>query len=68
MIQKAEIVVVYSKSKRSNAKKYLKVFENEQVDNILNSKKKKYLPEDVAVHEIGVGGKFKEVYTKKHGL
>ena len=66
---KPNISVVYKASSRKNAKTKLIVFENELVDDIINTRKRKpLLPERVEILEIGVGESFEKKYKKKYKL
>lgn len=59
------VVVIYQKRK----KKYLKVFENKKLDDILNiSGRKLLIPLEYEILEIGVGEKFLEEYRRKYKL
>ena len=58
------IVVVYRR--KLNAKPEMAIFENTNVDEILNSKKRKPLiPKTWIIEEIGVGEGFINYYEKK---
>lgn len=66
---KLPIVVVYKKSKRKNAKKYLEVFEDTIVDELINERKKKpLLPEKYELVEIGLGESFVDRYKEKYKI
>ena len=69
MATKIPIVCVYTKSKRKNAKKYIKVFRNILVDDLVTtSKRKPLLPYEYEILEIGMGESFYDVYKKKHKI
>jgi hypothetical protein len=69
MATKIPIVCVYTKSKRANAKKYIKVFRNILVDDLVTtSKRKPLLPYEYEILEIGMGESFYDVYKKKHKI
>jgi len=68
-IERIPVVVVYKTSKRKNAKKKLKVFKNNYVDDIINGRKRKpLLPEKCEIVEIGMGESFVERYKEKYKL
>jgi hypothetical protein len=68
-MKKTPIAVVYKTSKRKNAKKKIKVFNNTIVDEIINGRKRKpLLPENAEIVEIGVGSSFEEKYKEKYKL
>lgn len=68
--ERPTIVVVYTKSKRPNAKKYLQVFTEERtVDNIINGNARKPLiPHEYEILDIGVGSGFIDKYKQKYKL
>lgn len=69
MATKIPVVCVYTKSKRANAKKYIKVFENILADDLVTtSKRKPLLPYEYDILEIGVGESFYDIYRKKHKI
>jgi hypothetical protein len=68
-LTKLPIVVVYKESKRKNAKKKIKVFENTIVDEIINERKRKpLLPEGSEIVELGIGKSFEKTYKEKYKL
>ena len=64
---KPQIVVVYRKSQRSK-KRYMSVFNNIKVDDILLEKRKPLIPNEYILDEVGVGSSFIEEYQHKYKL
>ncbi len=61
------VVVVYRK--REKGKAYMSVFENINVDSIINGRKKNSLiPNNYLIEEIGVGSCFIEDYKTSYGI
>ena len=61
------IVVVYRKRKKGKA--YMSVFEDINVDSIINGRKKNSLiPNNYLIEEIGVGSCFIEDYKTSYGI
>jgi hypothetical protein len=59
-----KVVVVYRK--RLNAKPEIAVFDDVNVDDIINSKKRKpIIPNEWLIDEVGVGESFIDYYSKK---
>ena len=66
---KIPVVCVYTKSKRNNAKKYIKVFENILADDLVSTTKRKpLLPYEYEILEIGIGESFFDIYKNGSGL
>ena len=64
---KPQIVVVYRKSNRAN-KRYMSVFNNTKVDDILTSKRKPLIPNEYVLDEVGVGSSFIQEYQHKYKI
>lgn len=64
---KPQIVVVYRKSTRAK-KRYMTVFNNINVDDILLEKRKPLIPNEYILDEVGIGSSFIEDYRNKYKL
>jgi hypothetical protein len=64
---KPQIVVVYRKSTRSK-KRYMTVFNDIKVDDIIMEKRKPLIPNEYILDEVGVGSSFIEEYRNKYKL
>ena len=64
---KPQVVVVYRKSARAK-KRYMTVFNNIKVDDILMEKRKPLIPNEYILDEVGVGSSFIEEYRNKYKL
>ena len=65
---KLPVVMVFKTSNRSNAKIKMKVWNNENVDYILTSKKLPGVPEIAEILEVGVGSSYIKHYQEKYDL
>ena len=65
---KMPVVMVFKNSNRSNSKTKIKVWNNENVDYILSTKKLPGVPENAIVLEVGVGPSFIKQYQEKYNL
>ena len=61
---KQDIVVVWRKSERA-AKRYMTVFKDIKVDDVLEEKRKPLLDNSYAMDEVGVGSSFIELWQNK---
>ena len=64
---KPQVVVVYRKSNRAN-KRYMSVFNNIKVDDILTVKRKPLIPNEYVLDEVGVGSSFIQEYQHKYKI
>tara|TARA_Y100000361_G_scaffold152291_1_gene171393 strand:+ start:307 stop:531 length:225 start_codon:yes stop_codon:yes gene_type:complete len=65
--EKPKVVVVYRKSARSK-KRYMTVFNNIKVDDILIEKRKPLIPNEYVFDEVGVGERFIMDYKFKYNI
>ena len=65
--EKTPVVVVWRKSKNA-VKKYMTVFENVRVDEVLEEKKKPLLDNNYEIDEVGVGLRFIEDWKYKFNI
>ena len=65
--EKTPVVVVWRKSKNA-VKKYLTVFENVRVDEVLEEKKKPLLDNNYEIDEVGVGLRFIDDWKYKFNI
>lgn len=61
------VVVVYRKSNRAN-KRYMSVFNNIRVDDILTEKRKPLIPNKYVLDEVGVGDSFIDEWKNKYKI
>ena len=64
---KPQVVVVWRKSDRAQ-KRYMTVFNNIKVDDILIEKRKPLIPNEYVLDEVGVGSSLIEEYMYKYKL
>jgi hypothetical protein len=64
---KPQVVVVWRKSTRAN-KRYMTVFNDIKVDDVLTEKRKPLIPNEYILDEVGVGSSFIEEYQHKYKL
>lgn len=63
--EKPHVVVVYKKTPKG--KYYINIFPNILVDDIINNKKrKKLIPDNYIIEDIGIGLSFVELYKNIH--
>lgn len=68
-MDKPIIFVVYTKTSKSNAKKYLISLEGIHVDDILNENKRKpHLPYSYEIVHVGIGKGCEELIKKKYKI
>lgn len=65
--EKTPVVVVWRKSKNA-VKKYMTVFENVRVDEVLEEKKKPLLNNNYEIDEVGVGLRFIDDWKYKFNI
>ena len=65
--EKTPVVVVWRKSKNA-VKKYMTVFENVRVDEVLEEKRKPLLDNNYEIDEVGVGLRFIEDWKYKFNI
>jgi len=65
--EKPQIVVVYRKSARSK-KRYMTVFYDIRVDDILVEKRKPLIPNEYILDDVGVGSSFIQEYKNKYNI
>ena len=65
--EKTPVVVVWRKSKNA-VKKYLTVFENVRVDEVLEEKRKPLLDNNYEIDEVGVGLRFIDDWKYKFNI
>ena len=65
---KQPVVMVFKTSNRSNAKVKMKVWNNENIDYIMTSKKLPGVPDNAIIIELGVGKGFIEKWRLKYSL
>tara|TARA_Y100000114_G_C11647792_1_gene272592 strand:+ start:32 stop:268 length:237 start_codon:yes stop_codon:yes gene_type:complete len=65
--EKTPVVVVWRKSKNA-VKKYMTVFENVRVDEVLEEKKKPLLDNNYEIDEVGVGLRFIDDWKYKFNI
>lgn len=65
--EKTPVVVVWRKSKNA-VKKYMTVFENVRVDEVLEEKRKPLLNNNYEIDEVGVGLRFIEDWKYKFNI
>ena len=64
---KPQVVVVYRKSTRAK-KRYMVVFNNKNVDDIITEKRKPLIDNSYILDDIGVGSSFIEEYKYKYNI
>lgn len=64
---KPQVVVVYRKSNRAN-KRYMSVFNNIRVDDVLTEKRKPLIPNEYVLDEVGVGNSFIDEWKNKYKI
>ena len=64
---KPQIVVVYRKSTRAK-KRYMTVFYDTRVDDIIVEKRKPLIPNEYIIDDIGVGSSFIQEYKAKYNI
>ena len=64
---KPQIVVVYRKSAKAN-KRYMTVFNDIKVDDILTVKRKPLIPNEYVLDDVGIGSSFIIEYQHKYKL
>ena len=65
--EKPQVVVVYRKSARAK-KRYMVVFNNKNVDDIITEKRKPLIDNSYILDDIGVGSSFIEEYKYKYNI
>jgi hypothetical protein len=65
---KQPVVMVFKTSNRSNAKTKMKIWNNENIDYIMSTKKLPGVPEKAEILELSVGKSFIEKYQSKYNL
>lgn len=65
---KQPVVMVFKSSNRSNAKVKMKIWNNENIDYIMSSKKLPGVPDTSIILELSVGESFIEKYRSKYNL
>lgn len=64
---KPQVVVVWRKSTRAN-KRYMTVFNDVKVDDIITEKRKPLIPNEYILDEVGVGSSLIKEYQHKYKL
>ena len=67
MIKYPDIVAVYKTSDRANAKKFMKIFKNNLIDKVLDSRSRA-IPKGAKIVDLGVGKDFKKKWKAKHKI
>ena len=67
MIKYPDIVAVYKVSKRTNDKKYMKIFKNTLIDKIIDNRSRA-IPKGATIVDLEVGKGFKKLWKKKHKI
>lgn len=65
--EKPEVVVVWRKSERA-AKRYMTVFKDVKLDDVLEEKRKPLLDNSYTIDEVGLGSGFVNIWQHKYKI